>query len=163
MLPISRACTCLSLTAGASQPVYRDPFGITRLAFWASSKRVRGCLLVKYLTSRLAISRPPQGEQTAPVKNESNNTYQPSTEGNFLYLALQALKDLEHRVQFEAEALGFPRAFPEIGPANVKGIEIKPYAAELARRVGVDRGDSVDAAQRLRRVAQPHLGAARHH
>ena len=53
--------------------------------------------------------------------------------GNFLYLALQALKDLEHRVQLEAEALGFPRAFPEIGPANVKGIEINPYAAELAR------------------------------
>ncbi len=53
--------------------------------------------------------------------------------GNFLYLALQALKDLEHRVQVEAEALGFQREFPEIGPANVKGIEINPYAAELAR------------------------------
>ena len=53
--------------------------------------------------------------------------------GNFLYLALQALKDLEHRVQLEAEALGFQRAFPEIGPANVKGIEINLYAAELAR------------------------------
>ena len=53
--------------------------------------------------------------------------------GNFLYLALQALKDLEHRVQLEAEALGFQRAFPEIGPANVKGIEMNPYAAELAR------------------------------
>ncbi|MDE0262111.1 MAG: class I SAM-dependent DNA methyltransferase [Bryobacterales bacterium] len=53
--------------------------------------------------------------------------------GNFLYLALQALKDLEHRVQLEAEALGFEREFPEIGPANVKGIEINPYAAELAR------------------------------
>ncbi len=53
--------------------------------------------------------------------------------GNFLYLALQALKDLEHRVQVEAEALGFQRKFPEVGPANVKGIEINPYAAELAR------------------------------
>ena len=53
--------------------------------------------------------------------------------GNFLYLALQALKDLEHRVQVEAEALGFQREFPGIGPANVKGIEINPYAAELAR------------------------------
>ena len=53
--------------------------------------------------------------------------------GNFLYLALQALKDLEHRVQLEAETLGFQRAFPEIGPANVRGIEINPYAAELAR------------------------------
>ena len=53
--------------------------------------------------------------------------------GNFLYLALQELKDLEHRVQLEAEALGFQRAFPVIGPANVKGIEINLYAAELAR------------------------------
>ena len=53
--------------------------------------------------------------------------------GNFLYLALQALKDLEHQVQLEAEAFGFQRSFPEIGPANVKGIEINPYAAELAR------------------------------
>jgi len=54
--------------------------------------------------------------------------------GNFLYLALHALKDLEHRVQLEAEALGsFQRQFPSVGPANVKGIEINPYAAELAR------------------------------
>ena len=53
--------------------------------------------------------------------------------GNFLYLAMQALKDLEHRVQLEAEALGFQRAFPDIGPANVKGLEINFYAAELAR------------------------------
>ena len=53
--------------------------------------------------------------------------------GNFLYLALQAIKDLEHRVQLEAEALGLPRSFPETGPANVRGIEINPYAAELAR------------------------------
>ena len=53
--------------------------------------------------------------------------------GNFLYLALHALKDLEHRVQLEAEALGFQRAFPEVGPANVRGIEFNSYAAELAR------------------------------
>ena len=53
--------------------------------------------------------------------------------GNFLYLALQALKDLEHRVQLEADAMGLQREFPGVGPANVKGIEINPYAAELAR------------------------------
>ena len=53
--------------------------------------------------------------------------------GNFLYIALQSLKDLEQRVQLEAEVLGFQRQFPGIGPANVKGIEINPYAAELAR------------------------------
>ena len=53
--------------------------------------------------------------------------------GNFLYLALHALKDVEHRVQLEAESMGLQRAFPAVGPANVKGIEINPYAAELAR------------------------------
>ena len=53
--------------------------------------------------------------------------------GNFLYLALHALKDLEHRFQLEAEAMGLPRAFPAVGPANVRGIEINAYAAELAR------------------------------
>ncbi len=53
--------------------------------------------------------------------------------GNFLYLALHALKDIEHRVQLEAETLGLARGFPTVGPANVRGIEINAYAAELAR------------------------------
>ena len=53
--------------------------------------------------------------------------------GNFLYLALHALKDVEHRVQLEAEAMGLERSFPAVGPGNVKGIEINAYAAELAR------------------------------
>ena len=53
--------------------------------------------------------------------------------GNFLYLALHALHDLEHRVQLEAEAMGLQRGFPSVGPANVKGIELNAYAAELAR------------------------------
>jgi type II restriction/modification system DNA methylase subunit YeeA len=53
--------------------------------------------------------------------------------GNFLNLALLALKDLEHRVSIEAEAMGLQREFPQIGPGAVKGIEINLYAAELAR------------------------------
>ena len=53
--------------------------------------------------------------------------------GNFLYLALQALKDVEHQVNIEAETMGFERVMSSIGPSNVKGIEINPYAAELAR------------------------------
>jgi len=53
--------------------------------------------------------------------------------GNFLYLALRSLKNFEKRVIQEAEALGFPPQFPAIGPASVFGIEINPYAAELAR------------------------------
>ncbi|TQE98936.1 MAG: class I SAM-dependent DNA methyltransferase [Spiribacter salinus] len=53
--------------------------------------------------------------------------------GNFLYLSLKGLKDLEHRVGLEAESLGVPRPLPEVGVANMRGIEISPYAAELAR------------------------------
>ena len=53
--------------------------------------------------------------------------------GNFLYLALVALKTLEHRVNLDMEALGFTRQFPAVGPEAVLGIEINPYAAELAR------------------------------
>lgn len=54
--------------------------------------------------------------------------------GNFLYLALRALKDLEHRANLDAEALGLERQLGiETSPANVLGIELNPYAAELAR------------------------------
>jgi type II restriction/modification system DNA methylase subunit YeeA len=53
--------------------------------------------------------------------------------GNFLYLSLQALTDLEHQAGVEAEALGLPREFPQVGPETMLGIEINPYAAELAR------------------------------
>ena len=60
--------------------------------------------------------------------------------GNFLYLALHALKDIEHRVNLEAESMGLERSFPAVGPANVRGIEINAYAAELAR-VSVWIGD----------------------
>ncbi|MHB1354210.1 MAG: class I SAM-dependent DNA methyltransferase [Thiobacillus sp.] len=54
--------------------------------------------------------------------------------GNFLYLALKTLKDLEHRASLEAESLGLHRELViETSPANVLGIELNPYAAELAR------------------------------
>lgn len=53
--------------------------------------------------------------------------------GNFLYLALRALKDIEHRSNIEAEALGLRRQNPLVGPEAVLGIEINAYAAELAR------------------------------
>jgi type II restriction/modification system DNA methylase subunit YeeA len=53
--------------------------------------------------------------------------------GNFLYLALQALKDLERRAIVEAHEMGLGLRVVQCGPRNVKGIEINPYAAELAR------------------------------
>ena len=55
--------------------------------------------------------------------------------GNFLYLALHALKDLEHTAQLEADALGLQQQQLgiECGTQNILGIEINEYAAELAR------------------------------
>jgi len=54
--------------------------------------------------------------------------------GNFLYLALHALKDLEHKAQIDAEMLGFPKQIDiQVGTDNILGIETNEYAAELAR------------------------------
>ena len=56
--------------------------------------------------------------------------------GNFLYLVLRGLKDLEHQTILEAEQLtvGLGGQFSiHTSPHNVFGIEINPYAAELAR------------------------------
>jgi SAM-dependent methyltransferase len=53
--------------------------------------------------------------------------------GNFLYLSLLALKDIELLAMQQAEALGLQREFPQVGPEAVLGVEINPYAAELAR------------------------------
>ena len=54
--------------------------------------------------------------------------------GNFLYLALKALRDVEKLVQVEARELGLdPELLTYTGPHNIRGIEINEYASELAR------------------------------
>ena len=56
--------------------------------------------------------------------------------GNFLYLALQALKDLEREaILWASLTLKVPMQLPAVGPQAVLGIELNPYAAELARVV----------------------------
>ena len=53
--------------------------------------------------------------------------------GNFLYVALRLLKDLEREaIRWGAERLRISGAFPQVGPHNVLGIEVNPYAKELA-------------------------------
>lgn len=54
--------------------------------------------------------------------------------GNFLYLALKALRDVEKRAHVEAQELGL-QAETELqtGPQNILGLEINEFAAELAR------------------------------
>ncbi|MEX1068844.1 MAG: DNA methyltransferase [Chloroflexota bacterium] len=56
--------------------------------------------------------------------------------GNFLYVALQALKDMEREaILWGSQTLRRPMQYPQIGPEAVKGIEINAYAAEIARVV----------------------------
>ncbi|MXZ87484.1 MAG: class I SAM-dependent DNA methyltransferase, partial [Dehalococcoidia bacterium] len=53
--------------------------------------------------------------------------------GNFLYVTLRLLKDLEHEaIRWGAQRLRVTGEFPQVGPQNVLGIEINPYARELA-------------------------------
>ncbi len=54
--------------------------------------------------------------------------------GNFLYISLQLLKDLEREViEWSSSTLKTTRQFPRVGPEVVYGIEINDYAVELAR------------------------------
>ncbi len=54
--------------------------------------------------------------------------------GNFLFVTLGALKDLEwEAIQWGSLVLRTPMQVPRIGPEAVMGIEINGYAAELAR------------------------------
>ena len=116
-------------------PVVTRPW----LAEWEREKKEIAACLKRGETTRSKSAKNQQREKAEKLLREFLDQLREFTvldpacgSGNFLYLALQALKDLEHRVQLEAEALGLYRMFPSVGPANVRGIEINPYAAELA-------------------------------
>ncbi len=53
--------------------------------------------------------------------------------GNFLYISLRALLDLEQEVINLAVSLGDSRALPLVSPEQLHGIEINLYARELAQ------------------------------
>jgi type II restriction/modification system DNA methylase subunit YeeA len=54
--------------------------------------------------------------------------------GNFLYLALAALRDVEKRAHVDAQELGLgAELVMHTGPHNILGLEINDFAAELAR------------------------------
>jgi methylase of polypeptide subunit release factors len=72
--------------------------------------------------------------------------------GNFLYLALKALRDVEKLAHVEAQEMGIHAELAlQTGPHNILGIEINEFAAELAR-VTVWIGDI----QWCRRNGYPH-------
>lgn len=55
--------------------------------------------------------------------------------GNFLYVALRKLMDLEKEAIEYAAAQGMSRMFPEVSPRQVLGLEISEYAVEITRTV----------------------------
>jgi hypothetical protein len=74
--------------------------------------------------------------------------------GNFLYLALQHLKDFDLQIAAEAVALGLPQDDQRITPDALRGIEINPYAAELAR-VTIWIGEILGTAKKHRTSGRP--------
>jgi len=111
------------------------------LAEWEATKAEISAVLTKAQQAKSAGARTKARDQAVMIyrafmdRLRAFRVLDPACgSGNFLYLALLALKDLEHRASIEAEAIGLQREFPQIGPASVKGIEINPYAAELVPR-----------------------------
>ncbi|NCM98359.1 MAG: class I SAM-dependent DNA methyltransferase, partial [Rhodobacterales bacterium] len=127
-------------------PVIVDPL----LAEWAAARAEIAPLLAGASTKgRLRSPAPPATRRATAIKDRFKERLRgfrvldPACgSGNFLYLALMELKSIEHRVNIEAEALGIGLASetPLCGPETMAGIELNPYAAELAR-VSVWIGD----------------------
>jgi hypothetical protein len=114
------------------EPVVQRPL----LAEWESVKVAIAEAIVKSKKYGDAAYRKAEATQIAFLeKLREFRVLDPACgSGNFLYLALRALKDLEHQVNIEGETLGLQRQVESYtSPANVLGIEINEYAAELAR------------------------------
>lgn len=117
-------------------PVIREPLE----AEWAAAKAEIEAELEKANTAKAASAKTKARNRAEKLhssfmeKLANFRVLDPACgSGNFLNLALLTLKDIEHRANLEAESLGLPRGFPRVGPECVLGIEINPYAAELAR------------------------------
>ena len=70
-------------------------------------------------------TRRPQGRKVRPAPTLRS--------GNFLYVALRRLLDLEKEVIALAGELGVGRFFPSVKPEQLHGIEINEYAHQLAQ------------------------------
>ena len=125
---------------------YTDPATIMRLvepvvqrplkAEWAGVKKVIASHMGKRKRAGDAEYRKAQAAFVTYLERLRNfRVLDPACgSGNFLYLSLKALKDIEHQANIEAEGLGLQRQVDAYtSPANVLGIELNEYAAELAR------------------------------
>ena len=83
--------------------------------------------------------------------------------GNFLYLALLALKDLEHQAMVEAEALGLQREFPAGRAGGGAGSGGEPLRGRAGPRVRLDRPYPMGAPPRIARPIGPSATHAGHY
>lgn len=121
------------------EPVLMEPL---RRDFEATKQEVESLLAGgKGITARAAAYKKPpaalQAFQKFLDRLRAVRVLDPACgSGNFLYLALQALKDFEREaILWASFTIGVPMQTPEIGPHVVHGIELNSYAAELARVV----------------------------
>jgi type II restriction/modification system DNA methylase subunit YeeA len=118
------------------EPVVLEPL---RRDFEAMKERVTELLAEK---KRITSRTPPDRNPTAVFNGfldqiRAVRVLDPACgSGNFLYLALKALKDLEREaILWGSLELSSPMQFPQVGPQAVRGLELNSYAAELARVV----------------------------
>lgn len=121
------------------EPVLIEPL---RRDFETTKHQVEALLAEgKGITTRAAVSKKPQAVfrvfQGFLDRLHAVRVLDPACgSGNFLYLSLQALKDLEREaILWASLTMGVPMQLPQVGPQAVHGIELNSYAAELARVV----------------------------
>ncbi len=116
------------------EPVLMAPL---RREFDAVKKRILGLAASgKRVTARTPADQNPEKVLQAFLDRiESIVVLDPACgSGNFLYVALHCLKDFEREViEWGALSARIPRAFPRVGPHQLRGIEVNDYAAEIAR------------------------------
>jgi hypothetical protein len=107
---------------------------------WAATQRIATELASRRDSTRDAGQRTRrQGELSSLLVNfvgqiASTRVLDPACgSGNFLYVALRQLLDLEKEVSQFASTVGLPGLLPQSSPAQLYGIELNEYAHELAQ------------------------------
>jgi len=116
------------------EPVIRRPL----LAEWADVKQQIEAKLAEKGNPRASARAPAEARQLYIGFLDQLGRFKvldPACgSGNFLFLALHTLKDIELLAIVEAEALGLERElYLRVGPQQMLGIEINPFAVEIAR------------------------------